>query len=333
MGNATSSPDDGTTKSTDDNSLFKNDDEYDDPFEGIETLGYRVLGVQPNSPASAAGLVSFLDFLVGADNKMLLGSGEGLEPGEEYDDVDLPNLLEEKKGSTIELLVWNIKSQAARLVDIIPSDTWGGAGLLGVTIRLDNYAGAEDRLVRVLSIESPKSPAAVAGFVPGKDFILGTTHQTLDSVDQLALVLQQCEDEVVELYVYNTDEDRVRVVALLPTTRWEGSRGGLLGAEVGTGYLHRLPFSSRGTSGSSVERKVRYVDSIVKSETSVNREAAELIDGKGKGTQKVLALEPQLEMEPGSDELHEETDNVLHTPKASTDNVLTDNEPHLVDSN
>jgi hypothetical protein len=77
------------------------DDPYD-PFEGADTLGYRVLGVQPNSPASAAGLVSFLDFLVGANQRMLLGSGEDLEDGQEYDDVDLPGLLEENKDKSIE---------------------------------------------------------------------------------------------------------------------------------------------------------------------------------------------------------------------------------------
>ena len=92
------------------------DDEEDlDPFDGIDTLGYRVLGVQPNSPASAAGLVSFLDFLVGAEEKMLLGSGEDLEPGDEYDDVDLPALLAEHKGKEMEFckLVYVRRSEVA----------------------------------------------------------------------------------------------------------------------------------------------------------------------------------------------------------------------------
>ena len=66
-------------------------------------LGYRVLGVQPNSPASEAGLVSFFDFIVGANGVMLLGSGEGLEEGDEYDDVDFPALLQENKGDVVEL--------------------------------------------------------------------------------------------------------------------------------------------------------------------------------------------------------------------------------------
>jgi GRASP55/65 PDZ-like domain len=94
MGNAATTPQDG--------------DEFA-AFDGVETLGYRVLGVQPDSPASKAGLVSFFDFLLGANQQMLLGSGEGLEEGDEYDDVDFPALLQANKGKTVELLVWNIK--------------------------------------------------------------------------------------------------------------------------------------------------------------------------------------------------------------------------------
>jgi hypothetical protein len=92
MGNATSDEGGGGGQ---------HDDPYD-PFDGADTLGYRVLGVQPNSPASRAGLVSFLDFLVGANQQMLLGSGQDLEDGEEYDDVDLPNLLEQNKDRPVE---------------------------------------------------------------------------------------------------------------------------------------------------------------------------------------------------------------------------------------
>jgi hypothetical protein len=73
-----------------------------DPFDGSDTLGYRVLGVQPDSPAAAAGLVSFLDFLIGCNGQMLLGCGDDLEEGDEYDDIDLPGLLLEHKGTEME---------------------------------------------------------------------------------------------------------------------------------------------------------------------------------------------------------------------------------------
>lgn len=85
-----------------------------DPFDGIDTLGYRVLGVQPDSPAAAAGLVSFLDFLVGVNDKMLLGSGEDLQPGEEYDDVDLPAILEENKGQEVEFCTFRAKTLSSK---------------------------------------------------------------------------------------------------------------------------------------------------------------------------------------------------------------------------
>lgn len=210
-------------------------------------------------------------------------------------------------------MVFNIKSQEARLVKVVPEDDWGGAGLLGVTIRLDNYAGAEERLIRVLTVE-PKSPAAVAGLVPEKDFILGTTHQTLDSSDALADLLHSHVDQVVELYVYNTDSDLVRTVVLMPTLSWGGE--GLLGAEVGTGYLHRLPATACKTDGASVERKVRYVQppaatpdataSQDKKEQNDNRQ----IESKTKSS--VLEYEPQLEMEPA-----EEERPVPHNPHAT----------------
>lgn len=213
-------------------------------------------------------------------------------------------------------VVWNFKSQEARLVYLTPSNTWGGAGMLGVTIRLDNYAGAEDRLVRVLAVESG-SPAAVAGLQPETDFLLGTTHESLESMHHLASsVLEANVDRVVELYVYNSDTDRVRVVALLPTYQWGEGRG-LLGAEVGTGYLHRLPFKTRGTSGSSVERKVRYVVKDNNGNPNNNNNNFNTSVGSGGGV--LMENEPQLEMEPAESDDDDEVESViLETPERET---------------
>jgi hypothetical protein len=110
---------------------------------------------------------------------------------------------------------------------------------------------------------------------------LGTTACALKSSDVLAGVLMQHVDRVVELYVYNSTTDIVRVVGLLPTYSW-GDHNSLLGAEVGTGYLHRLPTSCRGTIGQSIERKVQ------------------VLNGDGDGVelnQEVVRMEPHLEME------------------------------------
>jgi hypothetical protein len=163
---------------------------------------------------------------------------------------------------------------------------------LGVTIRLDDYGGADERLIRVLEVE-PSSPAAICGLVENQDYLLGTTGESFDSVNTLAQVLQAHVDRVVEVYVYNTDSDVVRVVALMPTYAWGGN--GLLGAEVATGYLHRLPKSCRDTIGSSVERKVRWV----------GMKPVHPSQKEGSLEEATLEVEPQLEMEV-VDENHEE---------------------------
>lgn len=226
-------------------------------YSNVPTLGYRVLGVQPDSPASNAGLVSFFDFLVGSNGRMLFGgSTDEDDEGkvEMVGDVDFISLLQESVGKELELLVFNIKSQKTRLCYVTPSSDWGGAGLLGVTIRVDSYAHAEDNLLRVLSVMD-SSPAQMAGLKSETDYLLGTKTASFTSDDILFRVLQHNCDKVLEIYVYNTESDVVRVLNIMPTYSWGG--GGLLGAEVGMGYLHKIPNQCRSTDGSSFEKKVK----------------------------------------------------------------------------
>lgn len=130
--------------------------------------------------------------------------------------------------------------------------------------------------------------------VPEHDFLLGTTACALESTDVLASVLYEHIDRVVELYVYNCISDVVRVVGLLPTYKWPNGTG-LLGAEVGTGYLHGLPTSCRQTIGHSIERKVNVVDA--------NNDSLE---------EDNVQLEPHLEMEVVEDIEQYESDRHVH---------------------
>lgn len=81
------------------------------------TCGYRVLDVQPNSPGLHAGLVSFFDFIMKAEEETFETEGDALV-----------KVLSRHKNRKLALVVYNTKSQTYREVTIIPSDTWGGAG-------------------------------------------------------------------------------------------------------------------------------------------------------------------------------------------------------------
>jgi hypothetical protein len=229
--------------------------EQSNQYDGCTTLGYRVLGVQPQSPASLAGLVSFFDFLVGVNGQLLFDNGEHGESGGEYfEDLDFVAFLKDHVDQEIELLVWNIKNKSQRFINLTPTTNWEGTGLLGVTIRMDDYVTAEDNLLRILDVQ-PGSPAARAGMSANKDdYLLGTTMESFENEAVLGDVLYENEDQELQVYVYNTETDVVKVVTIVPSLNWDGA--GLLGAEVGRGFLHRLPQTCRKSLGASFERKV-----------------------------------------------------------------------------
>jgi C-terminal processing protease CtpA/Prc len=185
--------------------------------EEIDSVGYRVLGVQSNSPAASAGLVSFFDFVVAANNYPL-----------KVLDQKFVEMIKESENKALPLTIYNIKSETTRDVVITPRRNWGGQGMLGVTIRFDSYWRAEEALVRVLEV-MPDSPAELAGLEAEKDYLLGTAEKVFKDTDTLFEEVRKFIDSTVEFYVYNTTTDEVRVVVIMPTENWngEGCLGGL----------------------------------------------------------------------------------------------------------
>ncbi|KAL4160698.1 hypothetical protein PRNP1_001260 [Phytophthora ramorum] len=210
----------------------------DGAVEGGESCGFRVLGIQEQSPASAVGFVSFFDFILEANGIRL-----------DTRDATLMELIAQSEDRPMQLKVFNVKAQTTRELQLTPSRKWPGKGLLGVTIRFDSYEGAEDQLLHVLDV-AESSPAERAGLRADVDYLLGTPERVFTDAEDLHDEILDALDGSFQCYVYNSLEDQVRIVSIVPTERWGGD--GVLGAEVGHGYLHRLPSVCRGTIGSSV---------------------------------------------------------------------------------
>lgn len=205
--------------------------------EEIDSVGYRVLGVLPNSPAASAGLVSFFDFVVAANNYPL-----------KVLDNKFVDLIKEFENKPLPLTIYNIKSDTTRDVVITPRRNWGGQGMLGVTIRFDSFWQAEESLVRVLEVVRD-SPAELAGLSANDDYLLGTAEKVFKNTDTLYAEVSKHVEETIEFYVYNTKSDEVRTAVVMPTNDWKGQ--GSLGISVGHGYLHRLPASCKTSCGTS----------------------------------------------------------------------------------
>jgi hypothetical protein len=210
--------------------------------EEIDKVGYRVLGVQPGSPAANGGLVSFFDFIVVANGIPLKTL-----------DSTFIDLIKNSEDKPLPLQVYNCKNHSVREIILVPSRQWAGEGMLGVTIRFDTFLDAEEHLCRVLEVEAD-SPAELAGLIPGRDYLLGTAEKVFKDTDVLYDELAANVEIPVEFYVYNADTDEVRIVVVMPSDQW-GKAGdqdcGLLGADVAHGFLHGLPSECCHTIGSS----------------------------------------------------------------------------------
>ena len=101
----------------------------------------------------------------------------------------------------------------------------------------------------------PNSPAELADLIEFKDFLLGTAEKVFKNADILFEELKEHIESPIEFYVYNQDSDDVRTVVLMPSTQWGGE--GILGASVGSGYLHTIPSKCCQTIGMSQDQSLK----------------------------------------------------------------------------
>uniref|UniRef100_A0A8C6UL93 Golgi reassembly stacking protein 1a n=1 Tax=Neogobius melanostomus TaxID=47308 RepID=A0A8C6UL93_9GOBI len=190
------------------------------------TYGYHVHGVQPNSPAEKAGLEPYFDFILSLDNRRLNEENELLK-----------EVLKASMERTVKMEVYSTKTMRVREVEVVPSNMWGGQGLLGASVRFCSYQGANENVWHVLDVEV-SSPAALAGLQPYNDYIIGADQVLQDSEDFFSLI-EAHDGKALKLMVYNTQTDSCREVLVTPNGAWGGE--GSLGCGIGYGYLHRIP--------------------------------------------------------------------------------------------
>ncbi|XP_061926277.1 uncharacterized protein LOC133665095 isoform X2 [Entelurus aequoreus] len=178
--------------------------------------------VQLNSPAEKCGLLPFFDFILSLDHKRL---------NEEND--QLKELLKANMEKEVCMEVYSTKTMKVRELEVVPSNMWGGQGLLGASVRFCSYQGANENVWHVLDVEA-SSPAALAGLRPHTDYIVGA-----DQSEDFFSLIEAHEGKQLKLSVYNTQMDACREVVVTPNGAWGGE--GSLGCGIGYGYLHRIP--------------------------------------------------------------------------------------------
>ncbi|KAI0366632.1 hypothetical protein BV20DRAFT_1038208 [Pilatotrama ljubarskyi] len=207
----------------------------------------HVLRVTPSSPASQTNIEPYFDFVVGY-------KGDSFASHNTVDASELERIVESHEGRTLNLLIWNSKSQATRVVPIVPSRDWSSPhgshpdpqepeaerkpSLLGLSMRMCEPEYALDNVWHVLDVLEG-SPAESAGLVPYGDWIIGWSGGVLSAEGDFYDVVEAHIDKPLRVYVYSYDFDTIREVVLIPNRHWGGE--GLLGCVFGFGLLHRIP--------------------------------------------------------------------------------------------
>ncbi|KAM5233462.1 Golgi reassembly-stacking protein 1 isoform 2-T2 [Hipposideros larvatus] len=188
--------------------------------------GSSSLKVQENSPAQQAGLEPYFDFIITIGHSRLNKENDTLKA-----------LLKANVEKPVKLEVFNMKTMKVREVEVVPSNMWGGQGLLGASVRFCSFRRASEHVWHVLDVE-PSSPASLAGLRPYTDYVVGSDQILQESEDFFTLI-ESHEGKPLKLMVYNSESDSCREVTVTPNAAWGGE--GSLGCGIGYGYLHRIP--------------------------------------------------------------------------------------------
>ncbi|XP_056306855.1 Golgi reassembly-stacking protein 1b [Danio aesculapii] len=272
--------------------------------------GYHVHGIQENSPAERAGLEPFFDFILSIGHTRL-----------NKESSTLKELLKANVEKPVKLQVYSSKVMRVRELELVPSNLWGGQGLLGASVRFCSFQGADQYVWHVLDVEV-NSPAELAGLKPHSDYIIGADQVLQESEDFFSLI-EACEGKSLKLLVYNTQTDRCREVLITPNAAWGGN--GSLGCDVGFGYLHRIPMcpvTSDQHHNTPEQQENKHCSELLLVNSTDGEEKGDAHDGSVRDT---CEDSDRCETSPAVD-LSECLDSSASLPDASTSSLKDDDE-------
>lgn len=143
-----------------------------DVLQSLDKHTLHVLDVYPDSPASAAGLDEFNDYILGCGDLLFDGPDEFGE------------IVQHNTSRPVRLYLYNVRTEAVREVMITPDTNWGGEGCLGCGVgagylhqlpqRRDRHDGRKAALPpqpAAAPVEPPQAPAtAPPAEVPAEMF-------------------------------------------------------------------------------------------------------------------------------------------------------------------
>ncbi|SBT32611.1 golgi re-assembly stacking protein 1 [Plasmodium ovale wallikeri] len=201
--------------------------------------GYRIVRICEDGPVSMCDLEIFFDYIVQIDDVQLIDASRST-----YD--NFIEKVKQNEGKEVMLKVYNCRYNQVKDIKVTPRK-WQGKGLLGININYESM-NAMNEGIRILEI-CKDSPAFKSRLVEYDDYIIGHDNNILRNQGELVKQIHmhylsyhnenKTQPFNMYLYVYNKNTETIRKVRVEYNSSWEGK--GVLGCNIGTGYIHRIP--------------------------------------------------------------------------------------------
>ncbi|CDW87852.1 UNKNOWN [Stylonychia lemnae] len=186
--------------------------------QSYKDYAYRVIKIQPGSPAEKAGLLEFFDFIL---------YNPELNNGELLSELFFKNMTKE-----VELEVYNFMTSSVRKVKIVPKKLANSQNYIGADLKFENYTNAHLYVYRLYDVQE-NSPAFYAelGINIGIDYLIAINDQTqFQQVSQIGDFLIERIGQQVNMTIYNNKTKSLRQVIITPRNDWGGH--GILGCHL-----------------------------------------------------------------------------------------------------
>lgn len=120
-------------------------------------------------------------------------------------------------GKAVKLTVYNSRTETYRDCVVFPSDTWGGAGVAGLSIRYCAFDDIAAHVWHVLDVHA-SSPASQAGLQAYTDYVVGSPEILFTTSEDFFSLIQTTNQTQVPLYIYSSKTNKVRLVSLFVAT-------------------------------------------------------------------------------------------------------------------
>lgn len=118
--------------------------------------------------------------------------------------------------------------------------------VIGCSIRFASYAEVtqDSGIYHVLQVRD-NTPAQHAGLISFRDYIIASPSAQITRPEDLQALIEKHEGQWLSLVIYNVDLEATRLVQIRPSVQrnevCEQRETGLLGCDIGYGYLHKIP--------------------------------------------------------------------------------------------